>query len=120
MRLYHVTTIESAEKIMADGFRDSVGSYMTAREWSGVWLSNMPLDANEGAKGDTLLLVDLELSEPDIADFEWVEEMKGYREWLIPAQLINENASIRVATEEESDDETDLCRQRFRDRSQLG
>ena len=120
MRLYHVTTVENAENILADGFRDTIGYYMTSREWSGVWLSNIPLDANEGARGDTLLFVDLELLERDIADFEWVEEFKSYREWLIPAQLINENASIRVATEEEADDETDLCRQRFRDRSQVG
>lgn len=54
--------------------------------------------------GDSVLLVDLALSGKEIAQFEWIEEGKPYREWQIPAKLINENASIRVATEEEVDE----------------
>ena len=104
MRLYHTTTPEAAEKIVSDGFRDSTGFYLIARETSGVWLSNVPLDANEGTTGDTVLLVDSVLSEKEIAQFEWIEEGKPYREWQIPAKLINENASIRVATDEEVDE----------------
>lgn len=51
-----------------------------------------------------MLLVDLTLSEEHIAQFEWIEQGKPYREWQIPANLINENASIRLATEEEIDE----------------
>ena len=119
MRLYHTTTPEAAEEIVADWFRDSSGFYMISRETSGVWLSDLPLDANEGTKGDTVLLVDLALSEKEIAQFEWIEEGKPYREWQIPAKLINENASIRVATEEETDEETERCRDLLRARAQL-
>ena len=54
--------------------------------------------------GYSVLLVDLALSGKEIAQFEWIEEGKPYREWQIPAKLINENASIRVATEEEVDE----------------
>jgi hypothetical protein len=104
VRLYHSTTPEAAEKIAADGFRDSSGHYGTSREHSGVWLSDVPLDENEGTSGNTLLFVDFALSEEEIADFEWIEEWKTYREWQIPADLINENASVRVATEEEADE----------------
>lgn len=104
MRLYHSTTPESAEKIVADGFRDSSGYYMIHDETKGVWLADMPLDASEGTKGGTVLLVDLTLSKEQIAQFEWIEEGKPYREWQIPAKLINENASIRLATEEEVDE----------------
>ena len=117
MRLYHATTPEAAEKIVADGFRDSSGFYMIARETSGVWLSDVPLDDNEGASGDTLLFVDLALSEEEIAKYEWIEEWKTYREWQIPADLVNENASIRIATEEEADEETERCRELRRNRA---
>jgi hypothetical protein len=89
--LYHRTYDAVAEIILRDGFRDGAGTYMTTEEHSGVWLSNVPLDGNEGAKGDALLR--LELPEKDITDFEWIEDGKPYREWLIPAALVNEKAS---------------------------
>ena len=108
MRLYPSTTPESAEKIVADGFRDSSGYYMIPDKTSGVWLAEMPLDANEGTRGDTTLIVDLAVSEQDIAEYEWIEEGKPYREWQIPAKLINENASIRLATEEEVDEAEEI------------
>jgi hypothetical protein len=99
MILYHRTTAANAEQILRDGFRDNVGTYLTTREHSGVWLSDVPLDINEGAKGDTLLKV--ELPEQVIADFEWIEEGKPYREWLIPAQRINEQAKASIVDEDE-------------------
>ena len=58
-----------------------------------------PLDANEGADGDTLLLVELDLIEQELAQFEWVEEGKDYREWLIPAALINAKAKVQIVEE---------------------
>jgi hypothetical protein len=96
LTLYHRTSAAVAGTILREGFRDGVGTYLTDREWTGVWLSNMPLDCNEGAEGDTLLQV--KLSESDIADFEWIEEGKGYREWLIPARMIPLQ-SIRIIDE---------------------
>ena len=67
---------------------------MTGREHRGVRLSDQPLDSNEGACGDVLLRVNLACTEGEIADYEWVEEGKGYREWLIPAALLNRRAKI--------------------------
>jgi hypothetical protein len=110
MILYHRTTAANAEQILRDGFRDGVGTYMLTREHSGVWLSDVPLDIDEGAEGDTLLRV--ELPEQVIADFEWIEEGKPYREWLIPAQRINEQAKDSIVDEDEGR-EFDL--DRFRD-----
>ena len=94
MILYHVTSSESATAIKRDGFRDTGGSYMTESEHRGVehhgvWLSDYPLDANEGAWADTVIAVDLPLSKADLDQYEWKEEGKGYREWLIPAAVIN-------------------------------
>jgi hypothetical protein len=96
-KLFHRTN--DAEAILTFGFKDGTDSYMTKNEYSGVWLSNVPLDANEGAFGDTLLLVELDLTEGDLAQFEWIEEGKGFREWLIPAALINAKGKVRIVEE---------------------
>jgi hypothetical protein len=56
----------------------------------------VPLDANDGVMGDALLAVTF-----DLAPFEWVEEGKGYREWLVPAAFINAKMSVRLVEDEE-------------------
>ena len=96
-KFFHRTNDASA--ILASGFEDGTDSYMTANEYSGVWLSNIPLDANEGAFGDTLLLVELDMPEGELTQFEWIEQGKGYREWLIPAALINAKGKVRIVEE---------------------
>lgn len=83
--LFHRSPMGAA--IAATGFRDAEGCYMTSEVWRGVWLSDNPLDENEGAKGADLLAVDIPLEA--IADYEWVEEGKSYREWLVPAEVVN-------------------------------
>lgn len=85
MRLFHRT--DAAAAILSDGFCDTSGSYGTSREHSGVWLSDTPLEVNDGVEGAGLLAV--EIPEDEIADFEWVEEFKTYREWLVPAAIVN-------------------------------
>lgn len=60
---------------------------MTNQLHTGVWLSDMPLDENEGASSEELLC--LELDEVRVAPFEWIEEGKGYREFLVPAAIVN-------------------------------
>lgn len=74
MRLYHRTTWENARQILRTGFVDGTGNYLTERQFSGVWLSNVPLDINEGASGDTLLAIDVRLTKAQLDEFEWVEE----------------------------------------------
>jgi len=63
MIFYHRTTTQAAQQILKDGFRDATGAYLTTSEWTGVWLSDVPLDVNEGAVGDCLLRVDLQLNQ---------------------------------------------------------
>lgn len=53
--LYHRTP--AASEILARGFRDAEGTYMLGIVLRGVWLSDVPLDSNEGAKGSELLEV---------------------------------------------------------------
>jgi len=96
--VYHATIAEAAAQIMKSGFRDSTDTYLTDREWTGMWVSDRPLGMGEGAKGHTFLRIELRVSEQEIAQYEWVQEdffvdgeivSATYREWLLPAALLN-------------------------------
>jgi hypothetical protein len=97
MILYHRTTEEAAAAILTGGFINHTDYYGGTRLHTGVWLSDQPLDINEGAQGDVLLEV-AGLSETDIRHCEWIEDGKPYREWLIDAAIINTDATIRRVT----------------------
>jgi hypothetical protein len=90
VRVLHRST--SAEVIVREGFRDGTAPYLTSGEYTGVWLSDRPLDLNEGAIGSSDGLPDLvevEIPLDVLADFEWIEDMKSYREFLVPAAVVN-------------------------------
>ncbi len=70
---------------------------MTDSPHTGMWLSDVPLSVNEGARGDVLLRVDLPLPEGEIVRYEWVQADLPYREFLLPAAIINPIAKVRVA-----------------------
>jgi hypothetical protein len=72
-----------------DNLIDQTAIYSTDRESSGAWFSNVPLDENHDVEGDTLIELLVDTTETKICDFECVEEGTGYREWLIPAAVIN-------------------------------
>jgi len=96
MRFYHRTDHGTA--ILAGGFRDANGSWGMDATLTGVWVSTTPLDLNEGAGGDDLLIVCA--PEADIIEWEVVEEGKPYREFLVPADILN-RYPVRRATEED-------------------
>jgi hypothetical protein len=85
MKFYHRTN--AAAEIIKNGFKDATGNYLATSEFSGVWLSDYPLDIHEGADGDSLLVI--EIPESRISDFEWIEDEKPYREFLAPADIVN-------------------------------
>jgi hypothetical protein len=88
--LFHRTTENAARSILADGFRNARGSYgMEGIVLEGVFVSDRPVDCNEGAKGDVLLRIELAQSESEIVDCEIVEDGKPWREWILPAELLN-------------------------------
>src|SRR5437899_1752298 len=66
---YHRTSRENAQSILKNGFRDGAGKYLTNEIWKGVWISNRPLDSNEGAEGDALL--EIRIPESEVTPFEW-------------------------------------------------
>jgi hypothetical protein len=78
LTVYHCTNEPAARQILADGFRNTTGRYLTNREWSGVWVSDRPLNNSEGASGEILLQV--EIAEEVLKPYEWIEEGKSYRE----------------------------------------
>src|SRR5262249_4188805 len=90
--VYHCTTEAGARQILADGFRDHTDRYMTDREWTGVWVSDVPLDNSEGASGETVLKV--EIAEEILTPYEWLEEGKSHREWLVPAAILNKAGQV--------------------------
>jgi len=91
--LYHRTNPEAAEAILREGFRDATGQYLTDQHWSGVWLSDVPLDVNVNLQGDVLLKVNLGIPSHELRQkYEWQEEGKPYREFLIPAEVVNSYA----------------------------
>jgi hypothetical protein len=100
VKLYHRTP--AGDAILAEGFRNGRGHYLTSNIYEGVWLSNMPLSAASGAPGDDVLVV--EMPEEVIAEFEWVDETNGeYREWLVPADIVN-RFPVERCDEDEADD----------------
>jgi hypothetical protein len=99
MILYHVADKLVAQAILRDGFLDGTGGYLTERLWSGVWLSDRPLDANDGAFGDTVLAVEFSCHDKALAEYEWYEPGKSYREWLVPAAFIRKNARVFDVTD---------------------
>ena len=90
MIVYHATRDqESVTAILEHGFKDASDTYLTSTERSGIWLSDQPLLAgNGGLNGDEPLLR-LEIPESTLSEYEWIEDGKSYREWLVPADIVN-------------------------------
>jgi hypothetical protein len=81
----------------AAGYEDDAGEPVRL---FGVRVSDVPLDANEGTKGDTVLVVNLRVPPSYLADYELVEEGRTYREWCIPAAILNQGASVAIVAHE--------------------
>ena len=86
MILYHVTSRENAAAIKRDGFRNTDSGYISEREYRGVWLTDRP---RQDASRDTVIAIEIPLSEAELDQYKWKEEGKGHREWLVPAAVIN-------------------------------
>ncbi len=99
MRFYHRTRQESAEAILREGFRDGAGHYGTALWCRGVWISNTPWDAERGREA----LFEVRVPIRVVRKYEWVEEGKGQREWLVPARTLNRHAQVRLLSPLEED-----------------
>jgi hypothetical protein len=97
LRLFHATTEAAAASIFTSGFRDST-LYIDGLELTGVWLSDIPLDRQEGTKGTEVLVVDL--PEELLADYELIEDEKTYREFCVPSGTVNRYPIVRLSAED--------------------
>ena len=88
MNLYHRTF--AAEAIIRDGFRDGEHNRLTPDIRHGVWVYDEPLDEQEGALGNVLLVLS-GVPEAMVADFEWNHwgRLSSFREFLVPAEVLN-------------------------------
>jgi len=102
VRLFHITSNANAEAILKEGFRDATGYYLTDQQHTGVWVSGEPFDGQYLNDANTLFAI--EIPEDTISEFEWIEEAKTIREWLIPAALLN-SYGPPVVTDDYDDDE---------------
>src|SRR4051794_34383441 len=89
MIFFHRTNREAARLIRVNGFQDAGGYYMSETQSSGVWLSEEPLSEQEGARGEVLLRVTVNETEADLHDYEKTAEGSTYREWQVPAAILN-------------------------------
>jgi hypothetical protein len=89
--LYHATASdETLTSILKDGFADHASRYTTAEIHEGVWLSDRRLSAGEGGLSGHEPLLRVEIPEDVIRQYEWVNDpWVGYREWLVPATIVN-------------------------------
>ena len=97
MKLFHRTP--AAETILRQGFRDAAGYDVTDTLDEGVWLSTVPPAATDDALGTDLLEVDI--PEEDVAPHERIEAGNPYREFVVPAALVNRFPVRQIAQEEE-------------------
>ena len=89
MKLYYVTDAAEAAALLRDGFRDAdPKSGMTSTGLGGVLVNDEPLSVYEDARRNQLIEVVMPDSTP--LENELLEDDKGYREWCVPAHMLNE------------------------------
>jgi hypothetical protein len=98
LKVYHLTTREAAEGIVRHGFRDGLGAFLTSRRHSGVWVSDRPLVGLSCI--DDVACFEIESPAAGLAPCEWLEEGKPYREFLVPAAVLN-RSHYRLLTDDE-------------------
>jgi hypothetical protein len=93
--LHHRTAEAAARQIVTDGFRDGEGLLQNGCILA-FWFPTGRSDENKGACGNAQIRIELAKDEGEIAAFQWIEDDKSFREWLVPANLINEFGSVEI------------------------
>lgn len=95
MRFYHVTDRGSAERITEQGFEDTEVIHDDRESLIGVWLSDRCL-AGENDVGPRLgptpdVAVWLDIPADQVEPYERPDRDKPYREFCVPADVVNEH-----------------------------
>jgi hypothetical protein len=99
--LYHRTSAQAAKAILDGGFRDTKRHYGFDIEVEGVWLSDVPFD--RGFNPPDVVTLAVTLDDADLVDREVITDGGTYREWLVPAALLNAKGNSRIVPLEEED-----------------
>ena len=92
MIVYHVTNPTAAAAIEREGFKDNTGHYMTEAEFTGVWVSDVPLDEDHRDR----VVFEIDVPTETLSEWEWVPDLPNYyREWLVPAAVLNCRPRVR-------------------------
>ena len=86
MRLYSVS--DQAEMILEGGFQDGAGFYRGGRLHRGVWLFDRPVEAGKEISDHSRTVV-VDIPDDVALRHEWLEEKTGYRQFLLPAAIVN-------------------------------
>ena len=98
--LYHLTARKNLRRILSEGFRDSAAGYRTRSGYAGVRFSDRP--ATDDMDGPFAAVeIEMILSEQELTEFEWVGG-NGRREFLIPAERVNDHCLLHVISEAEA------------------
>jgi hypothetical protein len=100
---YHRTSIGDGRSIVKHGFEDREWDFGLTepetgepRTLKGVWLSDRPLEHEEGVAGDAQLEVTLYLSEEELRPYRIEGVVWDSRLWVVPADFVNSNSSVRI------------------------
>jgi hypothetical protein len=99
MKLFHSTTKINAGPIVDSGFID--GDFRGIA--SGVFFSDRPLDQGDDVAAFAEVTFEVDFGGLDLGEYEVIEEGRpdeAYREWLIPADIVN-GLSRRLLEDEE-------------------
>jgi hypothetical protein len=87
MLLYHVSA--DPEAILDHGFVDGPGFYRSGKLHRGVWLYDRPIEGVEASTAADSRTVVVDIPDEVALRHEWLEEHRDYRQFLIPAELVN-------------------------------
>ena len=99
--LYHLTARKNLRSILSEGFRDSAAGYRSRSGYSGVRFSDRPV-ADDMDGPFAAVEIEMILSEQELTEFEWVGAGGGRREFLIPADRVNDHCLLHVISEAEA------------------
>ena len=97
---YHRTNAVDAREIIDSGFSNASGYFMNNRIWTCVCLSSIPIEGEPDAEVDSLLMVKLKIDERELSRWEWAGQGRSYREWLVPAAIVNRCAVVEMVHHE--------------------
>ncbi len=102
MLLYHRTLVSLAREIVKDGFADEKWGFGDDQETGqaitalGVWLTDRPVDPEDGPDGAAVLEVELDLPERDLERFEVMGVLDEARLFVVPSAVVNPRCRVRI------------------------